>query len=75
MSGMNMATWDRVLRAIVGAVAIGVVLLGVVAGWLQIVLAVVAVILMGTSLVGFCPLYALLGLNTRRTRHGGIAHP
>ena len=34
------------------------------AGWLAIVLYVLAVVMAATSAISFCPLYALLGLRT-----------
>ena len=62
----NMSTLDRSLRtfvvapvAIVAAFALGV---GSIAG---VLLLVVAVAMLATSAVGFCPLYALLHINTR----------
>ena len=61
----NMSSTDRVVR-LVGAVAlVAVALLVGMGSLLGIVLLVVAVVLAGTSAVGFCPLYRLLGLSTR----------
>jgi hypothetical protein len=65
----NMSTLDRRLRtflvaplAIVIAFAIGI---GSVAG---VVLLVVAAIMVATGAVGFCPLYALVHLDSRGHR-------
>lgn len=69
----NMGTVDRLLRAFVIAPA-AIVWAGA-AGWTgvwAIVALVVAVIMLGTAAVGFCPLYALLGIDTigrRRAVH------
>lgn len=61
----NMSSTDRVVR-LVGAVALlAVALLVGLGSLLGIVLLVVAAVLAGTSAVGFCPLYRLLGLSTR----------
>jgi hypothetical protein len=61
-----MGSVDRKLRAYVVAPVLVVtgLLLGP-AGWLAIVLYVLAGVMLATSAVSFCPLYALLGLRTR----------
>jgi hypothetical protein len=61
-----MGSADRKLRAFVVAPVLVVagLLLGP-AGWLAIVLYVLAGVMLATSAVSFCPLYALLGLRTR----------
>ena len=60
----NESGFDRVLRVIL-AVAIAVLYFtGVLSGTWAIVLGVIAVILLITGLVGFCPLYKLLGIST-----------
>jgi hypothetical protein len=55
----NVGGIDRVLRIVVGLALIGLVLTGAIGpwGWLGLVP-------LGTALVGFCPLYPLLGINT-----------
>ena len=64
----NMGTIDRVIRT---AIAIGIAIAyfsGAISGTLAIVLGIVAVAFLLTSLVGMCPIYALLGVSTcRRT--------
>jgi hypothetical protein len=59
----NMGTIDRVIRAAVG---IGLVLgaLAVGAPLARAVLGAGAVIMLGTALLGVCPLYRVFGLNT-----------
>jgi hypothetical protein len=62
---MNLGSADRRLRAFV--VAPLLVLAGLLAGpagWLAIVLYLLAAVMLVTSAVSFCPLYALLGLRT-----------
>ena len=63
---INMGSADRKLRAFVVAPVLVVagLLLGP-AGWLAIVLYVLAGVMLATSAVSFCPLYALLRLRTR----------
>jgi DUF2892 family protein len=60
----NEGTLDRIIRVVAG-VGIGVAVFTALTGVWQIVAAVVAAILLLTGIVGFCPLYALLHVNTR----------
>lgn len=55
----NVGTIDRVLRAIVGLVLISLVFIGPQSpwGWLGLVP-------LGTALLGWCPPYAMFGINT-----------
>lgn len=55
----NEGTLDRALRVILGLVLISLVFVGpqTVWGW-------VGVVPLLTGLVGFCPLYRLVGINT-----------
>lgn len=59
----NQSDIERVIRGIVGLVLL--VLTVYVSGVLQIVLAVVGAILLATGIIGFCPLYKVIGRNTR----------
>ncbi len=61
----NMGKIDRVIRAFLIAPAAVIAAFAIGAGSvLGIVLLAVAAIMLATSAVGFCPLYALLRLNT-----------
>jgi hypothetical protein len=75
MMSVNMGSIDRVLRSfVVAPVAIVVAIVvgaGSVAG---IVLLVLAAVMLATSAVGFCPLYRLVGLDTRSLRWHRRAH-
>ncbi len=67
----NEGTADRAVRAIAGiaALVVAFMFLGVTAGSiLGIVVAVVGAVLLVTSLVGFCPAYTLLGMNTCKVK-------
>lgn len=60
----NEGTIDRIVRLVIAAAA---VVLGVAVGFgsvVGVVAAVVAVVMVVTAAVGFCPLYALLGVST-----------
>lgn len=60
----NMGTVDRIIRFIF-AVAVAVLYLtGVISGTLAIILGILAAVLLVTSIVGFCPLYAPFKLST-----------
>jgi hypothetical protein len=55
----NIGTIDRILRAIVGLVLISLVFIGPQSpwGWLGL-------LPLGTALIGWCPPYAMFGINT-----------
>ena len=64
---LNMGTVDRLIRSAL-AILVGVLYFtGQISGTTAIVLGVIAVVFLLTSLVSFCPLYTLLGINTCRT--------
>ena len=64
----NMGTTDKVIRIVLAAAIAGLYLGGVISGTIAIVgLAVVGIFVL-TSLIGFCPMYAIFGLNTCKTK-------
>jgi hypothetical protein len=65
----NMGNTDRVIRAIVGIVAIAVWPLGLVEGTPGVIALVIGVVLLGTALLRWCPPYDLLGINTGANKH------
>ncbi len=60
----NVGGIDRAIRAIAGIAAIAVFLLGMVEGTLGIIVLVVGIVLLGTSAIGWCPPYAILGISS-----------
>jgi len=60
----NVGTPDRVVRFIIAAALAAVALSGLVAGPLAIVALVAAGVMLVTGLVGFCPLYAIVGFSS-----------
>ena len=56
----NTGKVDRIIRVIVGALLVGNVFVG-----LQTVVGWVGLILIVTGLFGSCPVYSLLGINTK----------
>ncbi len=59
-----MGVLDRIIRTIIAIIGGFMVYLGMVEGTSSIVLIVVAGVFVLTSMVGFCPLYGVFGLNT-----------
>jgi Protein of unknown function (DUF2892) len=67
--GTNEAPIDRAIRIVLGIGLAALALAGAVAApWLYVVWVVAAIALV-TGIVGFCPLYALLRVSTKRTAH------
>jgi predicted ABC-type exoprotein transport system permease subunit len=60
----NMGNSDRIIRLLIAAVIAVLYFTNILTGTVGIVLLVFAGIFTLTSLVGFCPLYKLVGLNT-----------
>lgn len=60
----NMGTVDKTIRICVAAVVALLYFTGVISGTLAIVLMIIALIFIVTSLISFCPLYTLFGMNT-----------
>ncbi len=64
----NMGSMDRVVLLVIAAILIALYLTNVVTGTLGIILLVVAIAFMLTSVISFCPLYTLIGVNTCKTK-------
>lgn len=60
----NMGTADRIIRLLVAGGIAGLYFANVIPGTLGVVLLVLAGVFVLTSLISFCPLYTLVGLNT-----------
>lgn len=61
----NVGGIDRILRIVLGLALVGATLAGAIGpwGWL-------GVVPLGTALLGFCPVYPLLGINTCPVKKG-----
>ncbi len=57
----NMATWDRVIRIVLAIVFIGLAVKEQGAWW---ILGIIGIVFIITSVVGFCPLYKVVGFKT-----------
>jgi hypothetical protein len=62
----NMGSADKTIRVFVAAVVALLYFTGVISGTLAIILMIFALVFIVTSLIGFCPLYPILGINTRK---------
>ena len=71
----NLGTLDRTLRIAGGLVLLYVGMSGVVTGAVGIALTVLAGLLGVTGLVGWCALYALLGIDTMGRSRGNHLPP
>jgi len=60
----NVGTSDRIVRLVAAVLFIVLYLTGTVSGTLGLVLMIAAIIFAATSLVSFCPIYAIFGMNT-----------
>ena len=60
----NMSNIDRIVRVIVAALFAYLYFAGIVPGTLGIVLVVLGAVFLFTSVVSFCPLYAMFKLST-----------
>ena len=60
----NMGNIDRGIRIVVAAIVALLFFTNIISGTLGIALLVLAAVFVLTSFVSFCPLYAMLGMNT-----------
>jgi hypothetical protein len=65
---VNVGPIDRIVRIVLGIGLVALALGGSVAGPLVAVVWLVAMIALATGLIGFCPLYFLLGISTAGNR-------
>ena len=67
----NVGSTDKIVRLILAAVFAYLYFSGTVTGTLGLVLVVLGAVFVLTSLVGFCPIYSMLGLNTCPAKKAG----
>ena len=65
---MNIGTLDRTIRIVLGVVLLALVFVGPQTRW-----GYLGLIPLVTGIVGYCPLYRVLGISTNR--HGAKAAP
>jgi hypothetical protein len=61
-----MGSLDRILRLLLTLVVVVLLITGVLKGALAVILGIVAIIFFVTSVIGFCPLYVIFGLSTKK---------
>lgn len=60
----NMGVIDKIVRVIVAITFTVLYFMGILDGTIGIVLIVLSVVFLLTSMIGFCPLYTIFGMNT-----------
>lgn len=60
----NVGNTDRIFRLLAAALFIVLYFTGTVSGTLGLVLMIAAIIFAATSLLSFCPIYAIFGMST-----------
>ena len=63
----NIGNTDKLIRLLLALLVAVLYFTGVISGTLAVILGIVAVALVVTSMVRFCGLYTLLGINTCKT--------
>jgi hypothetical protein len=66
MMKLNESMIDRVVRAVAGVVLLYLGLGSVLSGTMGIVADIVGVILIATAAIGFCPIYYVLKISTKK---------
>jgi hypothetical protein len=64
----NMGTTDKIIRIALAALVAILYFTNVITGTIGIVLLVLAAVFVLTSLISFCPLYPILGMNTTKKK-------
>jgi hypothetical protein len=67
MSYHNLSTLDRAIRVALGLLMLGAGWVGLTGGVWKVALEIFGWVPLVTGLIGWCPIYALLGLSTRRS--------
>lgn len=63
----NIGSTDRIIRLILAVVLAALYFTGTVTGTIGVILLVVGIVFLATSLVSFCPIYAIFGMSTCKT--------
>lgn len=64
----NMGNLDRLIRIILAILVIILYISGQITGTALIILGLVAAIFIATSFLGYCPLYHILGISTKKSK-------
>jgi Protein of unknown function (DUF2892) len=63
----NMGNFDRILRSAIAIIFIALNAKGLISGGVAVGAIIISVVFFLTSLFGFCPVYGLFGMNSRKT--------
>jgi len=63
-----MGNIDKIIRVLIAAVFAVLYFTGTVTGTIGLVLLVLGGVFLFTSIISFCPLYTLVGINTCKTK-------
>jgi hypothetical protein len=63
----NMSSTDRIGRVIFAVLVVLLWMMDIITGTVATTLLVLGAIFVATSAIGFCPLYTLFGMNTKRS--------
>ena len=64
IGGKNVGMIDRVIRVILGIILLYLFVVNMVAAPWSYLVALIGLILLVTGVIGTCPLYSMLGMNT-----------
>lgn len=67
MFSLNEATWDRIVRILLGILLLYLGWAGIVTGSWGLFLKIIGFLPLATGLIGWCPLYALLHIRTHKS--------
>ncbi len=62
----NMGSVDKIIRVLIAIVIAVLYWQGIIGGTLAIILLVLGIVFLLTSLINFCPLYTIFGVNTSK---------
>jgi len=62
----NMSNIDRIIRAVLAVIVIILYFTGQITGTAAIILGIIAIVFIATSCLGYCPIYQLLGISTKK---------
>jgi len=64
----NMGQLDKIIRVLIAVVIAALYYFDVISGTFGLILIILAIIFLLTSLLNFCPLYTLFGINTCKVK-------
>jgi len=64
----NIGSVDKFVRIIIAAIIMALYYFGYISDTLAMVLLIIGIILLLTSLINFCPIYKIIGVNTYKKK-------